>query len=287
MREKYYLDNDWYFSEKWEATQGNAEYDEAAMQSVRIPHTVKELPFHYFDEHAYQMVSGYRRHLLAKKEWEGKVVRLTFEGVAHDSEVYVNGKKAGTHHCGYTAFTIDISAQLHYGEDNIIAVRVDSNENLNVPPFGFVIDYMTYGGIYRDVYLEINEESYLADVFLKPQVELETKKGTLLSEITLAGNEENLLLRQYIRKKGEEEYRLIGEKTFSEIPTQEGKKKLAFPAGIVSLWEVENPALYEVKTQLVTGNNIIDEVVTTVGFRQAVFQKDGFYLNGQKFRIRG
>lgn len=78
---------------------------------------------------------------------------------------------------------------------------MDSNENLNVPPFGFVIDYMTYGGIYRDVYLEINEESYLADVFLKPQVELETKKGTLLSEITLAGNEENLLLRQYIRKK--------------------------------------------------------------------------------------
>ena len=172
MREKYYLDNDWYFSEKWEAAQGNAEYDEAAMQSVRIPHTVKELPFHYFDEHAYQMVSGYRRHLLAKKEWEGKVVRLTFKGVAHDSEVYVNGKKAGAHHCGYTAFTIDISAQLHYGEDNIIAVRVDSNENLNVPPFGFVIDYMTYGGIYRDVYLEINEESYLADVFLKPQVEL-------------------------------------------------------------------------------------------------------------------
>ena len=151
MREKYYLDNDWYFSEKWEAAQSNAEYDEAAMQSVRIPHTVKELPFHYFDEHAYQMVSGYRRHLLAKKEWEGKVVRLTFEGAAHDSEVYVNGKKAGAHHCGYTAFTIDISALLHYGEDNIIAVRVDSNENLNVPPFGFVIDYMTYGGIYRDV----------------------------------------------------------------------------------------------------------------------------------------
>ena len=47
MREKYYLDNDWYFSEKWEAAQGNAEYDEAAMQSVWIPHTVKELPFHY------------------------------------------------------------------------------------------------------------------------------------------------------------------------------------------------------------------------------------------------
>ena len=181
-------------------------------------------------------------------------------------------------------------------------MRVDSNENLNVPPFGFVIDYMTYGGIYRDVYLEINEESYLADVFLKPQVELETKKGTLLSEITLAGKEENLLLRQNIRKKGEEEYRLVGEKTFSEIPTQEGKKTLVFPAGIVSLWEVENPALYEVKTQLVTGNPvnkdaagggmktgqvIIDEVVTTVGFRQAVFQKDGFYLNGHKLRIRG
>ena len=166
-------------------------------------------------------------------------------------------------------------------------MRADSNENLNVPPFGFVIDYMTYGGIYRDVYLEINEENYLADVFLKPQVELETKRGTLLSEITLAGGKDNLLLRQYIRRKGEEEYQLIGEEPLSEIPTQEGKKTLTFPAGVVSVWDVENPALYEVKTQLVTGNNIIDEVITTVGFRQAVFQKDGFYLNGRKLRIRG
>ena len=79
MREKYYLDNDWYFSEKWEAAQSNAEYDEAAMQSVRIPHTVKELPFHYFDEHAYQMVSGYRRHLLVKKEWEGKATEAILD----------------------------------------------------------------------------------------------------------------------------------------------------------------------------------------------------------------
>lgn len=107
-------------------------------------------------------------------------------------------------------------------------MRVDSNENLNVPPFGFVIDYMTYGGIYRDVYLEINEESYLADIFLKPQVELETKKGTLLSEITLAGNEENLLLRQFIRKKGEEEYQLIGEETFLKFLHRRERKHLYF-----------------------------------------------------------
>lgn len=91
---------------------------------------------------------------------------------------------------------------------------------------------MTYGGVYRDVYLEINEESYLADVFLKPQVELETKKGTLLSEITLAETKKTCCYGNEHRKKGEEEYRLVGEKTFSEIPTQEGKKTLAFPAGI-------------------------------------------------------
>lgn len=63
------------------------------------------------------------------------------------------------------AFTIDISALLYYGEDNIIAVRVDSNENLNVPPFGFVIDYMTYGGVYRDVYLEIKRKAILQMYF--------------------------------------------------------------------------------------------------------------------------
>ena len=122
-------------------------YDASHMLPVRIPHSCKETPFHYFDESEYQMVSGYRKIMFVPKGWERKLIFLTFEGIAHLSEVYVNGILVGTHSCGYTAFTLDVSDKLQYGDNNLLTVRVDSREELNVPPFGFVIDYMTYGGI--------------------------------------------------------------------------------------------------------------------------------------------
>ena len=77
-------------------------------QNITLPHTVKETPFHYFDEHEYQMISGYHYVLDVPEFWENKVVLLTFEGAAHVAEVYLNGHLIGTHGCGYTAFTLKL-----------------------------------------------------------------------------------------------------------------------------------------------------------------------------------
>ena len=66
----------------------------------------------------------------------------------------------------HTAVTVDISDDVIFGKENTIVVKVDSRENQNIPPFGYVIDYMTYGGIYRDVYLEISEQSFISDVYV-------------------------------------------------------------------------------------------------------------------------
>ena len=166
MNDRIYLNNDWQFTPEY--TDKLLAQDFAGdLTPVRIPHTVKELPFHYFSEKEYQMVSGYRRSLHVPAEWQGKILLLTFEGAAHRAEVFVNGVPAGEHACGYTAFTLDISKLVTYGADNLITVRLDSRESLNVPPFGFVIDYLTYGGIYRDVYLEVKGSSYIEDIFVR------------------------------------------------------------------------------------------------------------------------
>ena len=110
MNQKIYLSEDWLFNENFQEGMTATEYPEETLQPVRIPHTCKETPFHYFDESLYQMVSGYRRHLHIPTEWQGKRILLTFEGAGHDSTVYLNGNKVGEHHCGYTAFTVDLSA---------------------------------------------------------------------------------------------------------------------------------------------------------------------------------
>ena len=170
MGSRIYLNDDWKFTEQFEEALLQADYDGEELIDVRLPHTCKETAFHYFDESEYQMVSGYRRVIKADETWKGQAVLLTIDGAAHDSEVYLNGDKIGEHHCGYTAFTMDISDKLAYGEDNVLVVKLDSRESLNVPPFGFVIDYMTYGGIYRDVYLDIKNPTYIEDVFVSTKL---------------------------------------------------------------------------------------------------------------------
>ena len=293
MTHRFYLNDDWLFTEQFEDSLAAPEYPENTLQPVRLPHTCKETPFHYFDESLYQMVSGYRRHLQIPADWQGKQILLTFEGAAHDSTVFCNGKKVGEHHCGYTAFTVDLTDNVLYGQDNLLCVRLDSRENLNVPPFGYVIDYMTYGGIYRDVLLEVKEKVSLSDIFVHTAIDFSSSPVTaqITSEITLTASDENLTIRQYYMPKStaaaQESWRLLFEQTVSADTTCD--KVIALTATITAplLWDTEEANLYILKTQLYQNNALLDETKTTFGIREAVFKKDGFYLNGRKLMIRG
>lgn len=293
MTHRLYLNDDWLFTEQFENSLMAPEYPENTLQPVRLPHTCKETPFHYFDESLYQMVSGYRRHLLIPKDWQGKRILLTFEGAAHDSTVFCNGKKVGEHHCGYTAFTVDLTDNILYGQDNLLCVRLDSRENLNVPPFGYVIDYMTYGGIYRDVRLEVKENVSLSDIFVHTAIDFRSSPVTaqITSEITLTESNGNVTIRQYYMPKstaaGQGSWNLLCEQTVSTDTNCD--KEIALTAAITDplLWDTEEANLYILKTQLYQDNTLLDETETTFGIREAVFKKDGFYLNGRKLRIRG
>ena len=298
---RQYIDSDWFFTEDF--TKELLSKGVKSLTPIRIPHTVKETPFHYFDESEYQMVSGYKRILKAPNDWKNKSVVITFDGVAHDAEVFLNGESVGMHHSGYTAFSIDISDKLNYGKENEIVVRCDSRETLNTPPFGYVIDYMTYGGIYRDVYIDVREKAYISDIFLYSRLAemyRETAedgasirhcaKSNVVSEIKLTGQKEDAKyeIRQYIRKRCLEagDYIEIGKAGLTK-KDEAGYMKVAFNSGKVELWDVENPALYEVKTELWEEDRILDDRVDTIGFRHATFKMEGFYLNGRKLKIRG
>ena len=293
MTHRLYLNDDWLFTEQFENSLMAPEYPENTLQPVRLPHTCKETPFHYFDESLYQMVSGYRRHLLIPKDWQGKRILLTFEGAAHDSTVFCNGKKVGEHHCGYTAFTVDLTDNVLYGQDNLLCVRLDSRENLNVPPFGYVIDYMTYGGIYRDVRLEVKENVSLSDIFVHTAIDFRSSPVTaqITSEITLTESNGNVTIRQYYMPKntaaGQGSWNLLCEQTVSADVSCDKEFSLTATITAPLLWDTEEANLYILKTQLYQDNTLLDETETTFGIREAVFKKDGFYLNGRKLRIRG
>lgn len=271
---RIYVNNNWHFIYNFDERLHSGEFFCTGMKSVRLPHTTKELPFNYFSEDEYQTVSGYRKTLFADKSWEGKRVLLTFEGVAHYAEVFLNGEKVGEHYSGYTAFTLDISDRLIYGAGNILVVKVDSRETLNIPPFGNVIDYMTYGGIYREVYLEIKNPTYISDVFAKPDID-----GRVVSDVEIFGDTDGVTIRQ-TAVFGDKEMPL-SESSASSKSTLEGR--IDNPA----LWSIDAPNLYLIRTELLLGEKVIDTHEVKVGFRKAEFRTDGFYLNGEKLKIRG
>lgn len=283
MREKMYLNNDWLYISMCTEEMKEEKYDERDMEKVRIPHTNKVLPYHHFDEASYQFVSCYRKKIFAKEEWRGKHVCITFEGVAHIARVYMQGERVGEHKGGYTAFTLDLAPYLKFGEENTLIVEVDSRECNNIPPFGKVIDYMTYGGIYRDVYIDIKEATYIKDVFVKTSdIHQLEKKITL--EVEIEGENKDLTLAFYIRKNNhqEDQWQLI-----NKCPIQ--KEKVVTDIGVkdVEVWCLEQPHLYELKVELEKENQVMDVYQLRFGFRTCTFKKDGFYLNGKKTKLLG
>ena len=103
------LCNNWEFIPEWNDAFA---LGEGEGQSVRLPHTVRELPLHYIDHKDYQMVCGYRTKVHCDKFWKNKRLFLQFDGAAHIATVYVGGKEMTTHRCGYTAFRVEIPVWL-------------------------------------------------------------------------------------------------------------------------------------------------------------------------------
>lgn len=274
---RIYWNNDWQFTEHF-TNELLEEKEETGLKQVRLPHTCKETPFHYFDEQEYQMVSGYRKVLYGEENWKNKRIFLTFEGVVHEATVYCNGAVVGTHSCGYTAFSVELTQHLKFGENNLIVVKVDSRENLNIPPFGNVIDYMTYGGIYRDVYLEIREKTYIEDIFVKTKLQQE-HQAQLWIENTLSSKEEGYEVCYFLCKCGSTVERSLGE--------DKGNNRSVYQVEEIEVWDTEHPVLYELHTRLQYQGKCLEEKTTVFGFRECEFRADGCYLNGKKIKLRG
>ncbi len=274
---KIYINNEWQFAEEFKEEYIYGSIDEG-FQEVRIPHTTRELPFNYFSEEEYQMLCAYQKEIYAPKEWSDKRIIITFEGAAHYAEVFLNGEKIGEHYSGYTAFSLELTGKLKFDEKNILVVKLDSRENLNIPPFGNVIDYMTYGGIYRDVYLDIKDECYIADVFVKPEF-----TGKIVSDITLNGEiPSNTKIKQTAQLIGDSEKIVVMETNVTDhLFSINGYIK------DVKIWDIEHPHRYLIRTELIADGKVIDVNEVKVGFRKAEFTKEGFFLNGRRVQIRG
>ena len=292
MREQISLNDGWEFREEFGEDMLRQEKPDH-VKEVRIPHTVRELPYHYFDDALYQMVSGYRRVIHADSSWKGKRIFVKFMAVAHTATVYLNGEQICEHWCGYTAFEAELTKYLKYGEDNVLTVKVNSREDQNIPPFGHVIDYMTYGGIYREVYLIVCGEIRILDLTLLPEAPDAEMRPEDIRKFTFDGkigvdaeldtqedtDAEELKLQYEIRDHKNQKTLLSQTVPYAET--------LQITLPDAKLWDVKCPNLYDIKLCLLSKGEVLDEIRECFGFRRSEFLEDGYYLNGRKLKLRG
>jgi beta-galactosidase len=284
------INRNWRFHKSVIDAAHGRDFDDSAFDRVVIPHTNVRLPWHSFDDKDYEFVSMYRRRFKLPAEARGRRVFVDFEGVMTASTVWINGVRLGEYKGGYTPFSFDLTPHVDFAGENVLAVDVDSRERPDIPPFGYQIDYLTFGGIYREVALRIVPNTFIENIFAKPKDVL-SDHPSLDVECYLQHTEashEPLTLEVELRDGD----RSVAKGTQRVPAAEAGSEPVAHAVhlenlGAIKLWDLGHPNLYSVHVRLLRGTQLIDQDKRRTGFREASFTDHGFELNGKVIKLRG
>lgn len=264
-------------------------FDDAKWQDVDLPHdwSVKgQLSPTLASATGYLPggIGWYRKTIPIPGEKQGNKVYLYFEGVYNRSEVFMNGHLLGKRPNGYISFMYDATPYIRYGEDNVIAVRVDHSQSADSR-------WYTGSGIYRNVWIIYSNPVHIArwGVFAYPQsvtinqaivrAEIEIENGTATNNSLTVKNELWSPEGKVVAKDSQK----------VAVPAgQNNKLTVDMKVSDPQLWSLETPGLYQLKTSILQGGKIIDQTTTTTGIRSYTFDAGkGFALNGKWMKVKG
>ena len=286
------------FNRNWKFNLGDAnganaeKYNDSAWRQLDLPHDYsieQEFTASGEAESGYLLggVGWYRKYFTMDKAAEGKRVRVDFDGIYMDATIWVNGTLMGTHPYGYSPFSIDITDQLKFGAENVIAVKV----NHQTPSSR----WYSGSGIYRDVKLTVTDPVHVALNGTQITDDLSTKSNgseTLTIKADIENDSKaaaNVTLTHTLYKQGND----TAIKTVSSTPMSIGAGltktiTATMQPGAVELWDVYQPNLYTVRTQVKVNHEVVDTYDTEYGFRYFRFDTNkGFYLNGKPVKLKG
>jgi beta-galactosidase len=285
------LDQDWLFGGKVDPGAKEGHIDEGAFTKVTLPHCVAKLSWQDWDAASWQDVFLYRRHFSVPKEFADRRVFLKFDGVMVTADPSINGTPLPTHKGGYLPFTYELTSSLK-PSGNVLDLRVDARFQ-NVPPEGsprgtHAVDYYLPGGVIRGVSLYAVPQIFLSDVFAKPVDVLKSTRGVEITcSIDAAVPSHGPV---YLESKLMDGSKVISSVRKEVIIAQTGKTEVALilsSLGDVKLWDVDAPHLYDLVTTLSIDGEPVHDYRTRIGFRDAKFTVDGFFLNGRRLRLFG
>jgi beta-galactosidase len=269
-----------YYPAKVDADVPNSEF-----ASVTLPHTNKVLPYHNFDDQEYQFISTYRNVFTLPEPLQGRRLFVHFEGALLASTFSINGHAFPEVRGGFLPFEFDITDLLNETDDNHIQVHVDSRERTDIPPFGHTVDYMVFGGIYRDVHLRYVSPVYLKNAHVKAHNLLEGQPSVEIAvHVTNLSDAPQTVTVAATLPTVEG---VSASATIEAHDTQIVTLKSDITLGDhLKLWTMDAPHLIDVTLNL-TGDHADDELVIRTGLRHVVFKEEGFFLNGERVQLRG
>ena len=228
-------------------------------------------------------IGWYRKTFFAPAEESDRVWRLDFDGVYMNAEVFVNGESLGVRPYGYISFGYDISPLLKWGEDNVVAVRVDNSEQPNSR-------WYSGCGIYRNVWLTKTEKVRVAPngTYVYTCAECHNAGAFQVHTSVLAENDqvEKVNLRQILMDADGNEVERVEEVVNVADASSKG---LQFVLDEAHLWSIEDPYLYTLVTEVESlEGQLFDRYETRMGLRYFEFSAEkGFSLNGKPVKING
>lgn len=288
-RVKESFDFDWKFTRSDNPGYAEQRYNDMQWEDVQLPHdwniTME------FDRKAGGSpgflpgsIGWYRKTFRLPASCQGKTLLILFDGIFHQSDVYINGKHLGFRPYGFCSIEYDLTPYLRFDSENTIAVRADCT--------GERPRWYAGSGIYRHAWLQVVDPVRVATYgtyITTPTVEdAKAEIQIVTTLINETSKDQTVTVSQRVLDvtgkpvgKSENEKIRIGVNATADL-TQN------FTLNNPKRWSIDNPEMYNMETTVKVGGKVVDLYTTPFGVRTFRFDKDkGFLLNGESVKLKG
>lgn len=237
--------------------------------------------------------AGYLRTFTLPSSWEGQRIKLRCNAVYSDCKVFVNGKQAGSHLGGFTAFELDVTDLVTHGSTNRIALAVASESIADATSNGSFYAVHPLGGITRDIYLFALPEVNFSQFHVSTSFDDSYTDATVKAEITVANESAHPtdgLSVDFTLQDAQGKTVPLSASSFP-VPAiadgQTGNVEASIPVPAPIKWDSEHPYLYTLTCRLKNRQETLSTTVRRVGFRQIEVRGNQVFVNNHPIKLRG